>query len=322
MSRPQAAAVVPILLLLIVCGVAGNELKTSFWPNNTSDASIVGLQSYWPSTRRTAASNLSQYAAEADKVVPALIKALSDSDKGVRLNALVALKAFGDSPKAAGPVLKQMLEHEPNSDIRKEAASVLGSIKDQAAIPSLIAALDEQDSEVRVEATRALGRYGSAVNSPAVIQKLIDGLDLRRSEELRDSSVVALESIAPDQEPVARALVDVLAKDPSPIVRSQTLSLMTRRSFTFEINALVAALDDASPEVRLNAGSHLARIGLSDARVVPALCRAARKADDLTREGVGDESREAGAGCRGERESGRRTQASLQERCCRVGVGP
>ena len=75
MTRSIPRAVVSILLLLIVCGVAGYQLKSSFWPDNTSDASINGLQSYWPSTRRTAASSLSQYAAEADKVVPALVKA-------------------------------------------------------------------------------------------------------------------------------------------------------------------------------------------------------------------------------------------------------
>ena len=33
-------------------------------------------ESYWPSSRRTAAGNLAQFATEADKVVPALVKAL------------------------------------------------------------------------------------------------------------------------------------------------------------------------------------------------------------------------------------------------------
>ena len=55
---------------------------------------LSGLQSYWPSSRRTAAGNLVQFATEADKVVPALVKALGDSDKEVRLNALTSLKAF------------------------------------------------------------------------------------------------------------------------------------------------------------------------------------------------------------------------------------
>ena len=134
---------------------------------------------------------------------------------------------------------------------------------------------------------RALGHLGSIVRSPAVIDKLIAGLSSEQPDEQRDASVLALESIAPDQEQVARVLADVLAKDPTPTVRNHALSLMTRRSFGFEIDALIAALDDASPEVRSTAGSHLAAIGLGDARVVPALCKAALEADDVTREGVG-----------------------------------
>ena len=40
-------------------------------------------------------------------------------------------------------------------------------------------------------------------------------------------------------------------------------------------------------QVQLTAGSGLGAIGLKDDRIVPALCRAAHKANDLTREGVG-----------------------------------
>jgi len=74
MTRSKLRAVISILLLLIICGVAGYDLKSSFWPDNTCEASLIGLQSYWPSSRRTAASSLSQYAGEADKVVPALVR--------------------------------------------------------------------------------------------------------------------------------------------------------------------------------------------------------------------------------------------------------
>ncbi len=105
-----------------------------------------------------------------------------------------------------------------------------------------------------------------------------------------------MESIAPQQERVARALADVLASDSSPLVRSHALALMPRRTFGFEIEALIAALDDPSPEVSLTAGSHLARIGLSDPRAVPALCKAARKANELTREGAGINLETANAG--------------------------
>jgi HEAT repeat protein len=275
------------LVLLIISGVLGYQLKSSFWPDSTSEAALIGLQSHWPSTRRAAASNLAQYAAQADRVVPALVKALEDPDKSVRLNALVSLKTFGQLAEEAGPTLKQMLEHDPDENIRNGAASLLGCIRDQAVIPNLISALDDRDKGVQLEVIRALGRYGLSVNSAAVIDSLIAGMSSGESEEYRDASVLALESIAPEQEAVARAVAVVLAKDPSPIVRTHALALMPRRTFDFELEALIAALNDASPEVRLTAGEHLARIGLGDPRVIPALCQAALKADDLTREGVG-----------------------------------
>ena len=58
MNRSRLRAVVSILLFLIICWVTGYELKSCFWPDTTSEASIIGLQSYWPASRRTAASTL------------------------------------------------------------------------------------------------------------------------------------------------------------------------------------------------------------------------------------------------------------------------
>jgi HEAT repeat protein len=148
--RPRA--LVSTVVLLMICVVAGYELRSRFCPDNTSAAALIGLQSSWPSTRRTAASDLAQDAAQADMVVPALVKALEDPDKGVRRNALVSLKTFGQSARTAGPPVKQMLDHGLDDELRKDAADLLGAIKDQAAIPSLIAALDDRDSDVRIEA--------------------------------------------------------------------------------------------------------------------------------------------------------------------------
>jgi hypothetical protein len=187
MTRSRLFALVSISLLLIVCAVAGYQLKSIFWPDNTSEASIRDLRSYLPSIRRTAASNLSQYAADADKVVPALVKALGDSDSEVRLNALSSLKAFGEYPKVAAQTLKEMLEHDADNNIRKGAANLLGSIKDRDAIPSLIGALDDQDPAVRLEATRALGRYGSSASSPSLIEKLIARVSPEQSDEFAAS---------------------------------------------------------------------------------------------------------------------------------------
>ena len=108
-----------------------------------------------------------------------------------------------------------MLEHDPDSTIRRAAASLLGSLKDPAAIPSLIATLDDPDISLRLEATRALARYGSSVNTPAVVEKWLAGVSSGQSEEQRDASVQALELIAPDEERVVRWLAEVLSKDQS-----------------------------------------------------------------------------------------------------------
>ena len=63
---------------------------------------------------------------------------------------------------------------------------------------------------------------------------------------------------------------------------------MKNLAFALQVPALIVALEDSSPQVRLTAGANLASIGLSDDRIVPALCRAALKADDATREGIGN----------------------------------
>ena len=84
-----------------------------------------------------------------------------------------------------------------------------------------------------------------------------------------------------------RAIADVSAKDQSAKVRYMSVSTMKMPTFGFQVAALVAALEDRNPQVRLAAGTNLAMIGMRDERTVPALCRAALKADYATREGVG-----------------------------------
>ena len=64
------------------------------------------------------------------------------------------------------------------------------------------------------------------------------------------------------------------------------MDLIRQPTFAFQVPALIAALEDSDPQVRLSAGTNLASIGLADDRVVPALCNAALKSDDVTREGL------------------------------------
>jgi HEAT repeat protein len=107
-----------------------------------------------------------------------------------------------------------------------------------------------------------------------------------QSEELRAASLDALDSFARDDERVARAIADAAAKDPSFEVRKKAVNLLMPK-FDFVVPTFVAALDDPNPQVRLTAGNKLAWLGMTDDRTVPALCHAALKADDVTKEGIG-----------------------------------
>jgi len=287
MKRSKVRVGLSIVVIVIACGVAGLEFKESLAPDLSSGGQIRKLESYWPSRRRVAAKDLAQFSGEAEKVVPALVKALRDSDQEVRLNATESLKIFGEKSKAAGAAVTEILKQDPDGKIRASAAALLGVIKGRDAVPILIEALDDRDLAVRLEATRSLGRFGRGIASGPLVDKVMSGLGSEHPEDIRQASAETLDSLARDKEPVARAIADLAAKDPSPQVRYTAVGLMKTPIFAFQIPALVAALDDSSPRVRLLAGSNLAWIGMTDDRVVPALCHAALEADDMTREGIG-----------------------------------
>jgi HEAT repeat protein len=287
MKKSRVRLVVSILIILILGGVAAFELKDALAPDESVDAQLRGLKSYWASRRREAATALKQFPGSAEQVVPQLVDALHDSDAEVRENAFQSLHFYGAQAKSAGPALREMLKHDPDAKTRQHAAALLGSINDRDAIPALSEALDDRDPGVRLEATVSLGMLGPAGVSDAIVARLLSTLGADHPEDLRGASVGTLHSLAKDQERVARAIADVAAKDASADVRYKAVGIMKMPKFPFQVPALVAALEDPNPRVRLIAGTNLAYIGMTDDRTVPALCRAAQSADDVTREGIG-----------------------------------
>lgn len=275
-----------ILIIIGACGVALFNFKESFWPDDSLDGRVRQLGSGWVSRRRAAAADLAKFSPDSEKAVPALFKALEDPDVEVRRNALESLDFFGEKSKPAGPALRQRLKQDPDEKIRRQATALLGRLKDKDSVPMLIEALDDRDLALRTEATRSLGQLGSTIASKPLIDKMLSFLSEGQSEELRAASLDALDSFARDDERVARAIADAAAKDPSFEVRKKAVNLLMPK-FDFVVPTFVAALDDPNPQVRLTAGNKLAGLGLNDDRTVPALCQAARKADEATREGIG-----------------------------------
>lgn len=95
-------------------------------------------------------------------------------DWGVRETAADALARIGD---AAVPSLVATLQ-DPDRDVRAQAARALARMGPRAepAIPALIAALNDSDQEVRMGAARALGQIGppAAEAVPDLIEALKD----------------------------------------------------------------------------------------------------------------------------------------------------
>jgi HEAT repeat protein len=283
----KAGTAYSIFLALIICVLVGLVVKDILPIDTSCETQVRALDSHWAGRRKEAATALAQFPGKADTVVPALVKALGDPDTEVRLSALESLVIFGEKSKPAGPVLRKMLGKDMDRRIRQRAAALLGVIEDRDAIPSLVKGLDDSDPGVRLEATRSLGRIGGGVASGPVVEALLATLGSDQSEELRKASIETLDSLGRNQERVARALAEAAAKDAGPQVRAKAVSMMKRPAFDFQFDALIAALEDPTPQVRLTAGANLASIGLTDDRTVPALCRAALHADYATREGIG-----------------------------------
>jgi HEAT repeat protein len=286
MKRPRLRAMFLVLLILVAGSVLSFELKETFEEVSTANG-IRKLDSFWTARRRTGAKMLSQFTDQSDAVVPPLIKSLNDSDPGVRLAVLESLETFRDGARPAASAVSELLLHDPDASVRRQAASVLRVIKDKDTAPGLVKALDDADPAVRVEATQTLGSLGPGVASAAIVDKLLATLTNKESATGRAASLDTLAVLAPEQERVARAIAYAVSHDESTQVRKRAVDLIKEPKFDFQIPALIAALDDPVAQVRLAAATSLASVGLTDDRVAPALCHASLSADADTTEGVG-----------------------------------
>ena len=135
-------------------------------------ALIQALQNENKDVRVNAVVTLGQI--ESEDVVPVLIKALQDQDEWVRVNAAWTLGQRGKSASKAVPILIKALQDQ-DEWVRASAAMALGEIGESAskAVPALINALQDQDKYVRRYATGALGKIGKAT-VPVLIQTLKD----------------------------------------------------------------------------------------------------------------------------------------------------
>ncbi|MCX7840301.1 MAG: HEAT repeat domain-containing protein, partial [Anaerolineae bacterium] len=172
----------------------------------------------------------------------------------------------------AVPLLIAALRDE-DANVRERAAYALGEIGDVRAVEPLLVALRDENADVRGRAADALGRIGDVRAVEPLLVALRD-----ESRLVRASAADALGKIG-DVRAVEALLVALRDEDTS--VHTSAVGALGEIGDVQAVEPLLVALRDEDAMVRLRAADALVKIG--DARAVEALLVALRDEDAMVR---------------------------------------
>ncbi|MCE9552432.1 MAG: HEAT repeat domain-containing protein [Planctomycetes bacterium] len=250
------------------------------------------LRSPDPETRETALSVLSR--APTPQTISLMATLLSDPVPKVSLTAATLLCAI--PPPMAEDAVIPLLNHPdwqirqqavqrftrapsprainglgqavaaPEREIRVEALRALAQINDPAVIPILGRALDDPDEQVRMVAVELLRGRGD----PASIATMLNALASHPSASIRQHAAAKYE-VQPS--PAALGPLTAAAKHEDDALRSVALRALGKLAEPAATAAIVEALSDPVPEVRLTAATVLVtrRDDASEAAMITAL---------------------------------------------------
>jgi RNA polymerase sigma factor (sigma-70 family) len=205
------------------------------------------------------------------------LKMLKDRDPEFRKTAIKALGAFGVDDKRVIPTLIEAFR-DKDRGVADAAASALGDSIGKAALPALLQSLKGKDNEVRKWAAEAVGRIGPEAKDavPVLIEFLQD-----KDIDLRTKTVYALARIAPESKSAIPALIKLM-KDEDQNVRGVAPFALSR--FGHEgVAPLIEALKDPDNKVRAGAAGCLSQVRGEAKAAVPVLIQALRDKDELVR---------------------------------------
>ncbi len=175
MLKRRVFLIAVVLLLVAPSPGSGGERPPEPHKDKSIPAIVARLQEARGGVRLHAVYDLldlGDLTAHAAKLVPVLMKALGDSEAGVRGVSTRALAKIG-KPAVGAPI--EALAGG-NEQVRYRAAETLGLIGPDAAgaVPALIKALADKSATVRMHAARSLGRIGPGARDavPALIKSL------------------------------------------------------------------------------------------------------------------------------------------------------
>ncbi len=216
-----------------------------------------------------------------DPVVPGLIELLQPDDPPLCCLATLVLGEIGPGAHSAMPSLQACLK-DLNASVRLNAAEACLRIDpdDVAALQELLAALDDEQSDIRYFATNALGNAAidnsraqfalqwALTDSDANVA-ITAALNLSKRFDLNESALVKMPALPPE---VIGQLIDKL-RDPSETSR-QTAAIklgMAGPAARSAGTALRESLADGDPAVRVHVAHALWRIEHQAGEIVPEL---------------------------------------------------
>jgi HEAT repeat protein len=171
------------------------------------------------------------------ELVDALLQAVDDENKNVRVEAIYALGVIGSgsqiklSEGATGKLLKALDHYDPA--VRAGAARVIGRLQVQSAGDALLTAVNDSNADVRYASMRALGE----IREQRAVQALMEQLNYYNRGEGAWSALDALARIAnPSSAPVFQARLS----DKDPYLRRAAAEGLARVGSTAAIDELVS----------------------------------------------------------------------------------
>lgn len=206
-----------------------------------------------------------------EPAVPALVEVLDDEDPAVRRSAAEALGEMGEIASPAIPALVEMLEH-PAWQSQDAAAAALGAIGPAAAdaAPLLLDRLATGPLVLAASSARALG----SIAAPGSVEAVLEGFG-EADPTHRPFFPAALGHMGPDAIDAMEALVAML-EDPSPDVRSRAAWALGELGppAAGAAPALAGAVEDGYMGFNVDAIESIGKIGSCPSKILPTLLHA------------------------------------------------
>ncbi len=169
---------------------------------------------------------------------------------------ILAARLLGSTLEPGSPAVEVLLAacDDPDPELARVAVETLGNVRDERALPTFIRKLDAEQSEIKLAAVGALGRFDRLLEATDGLSRLLDDSD----SFLRRRAVQALGAIGGPQ--AAKYLPRMLEDEDRDVCRA-ALSSMTAEMQSDNLSDRVTRLIFVfSGELRTEAGAALRRM--------------------------------------------------------------